>query len=286
MAKQINWVSLALKIIDKQNPKSGDGAKTIRYIRSYIDTLLDKGRLTEKQSQGLIRNIDIHLGITLPNQLVQIGRTTAWAWKKKGVATHAPQPIQSFTVEDHWQALIAHYGSAEAVAHAACDRIEGEVEQANAQTPPATEVVQKPLDRNQPVTVSIWDETGSGNLDYKDGSKEHIVFYDAAVVKKKLDDAGAPDGLWRSLEIAWDDLDNCDFQLGIIHGDKDPKGKKPPTNPDCIVVKATPHGDPSKRFVTFVQSTYPKTMLAGMDGWKKRKNSHPDIKGWIDGLAA
>ena len=152
--------------------------------------------------------------------------------------------------------------------------------------PAAQEVAQKPLNRNQEVTVSIWDGSGSGNLDYKDGRKEHVVFYEPAVVKKKLEAVGAPDGLWSSLATAWGNLDQCDYQLGIIHGENDPKGKKAPSNPDCIVIKATPHADPSKRYVTFVQSSYPQTMLAGMDGWKKKKNGQPDIKGWIPGLAA
>ena len=287
MTKQINWVSLARKIIDKQNPKLSSDAKTIRYIQSYIDTLLDKGSLTEKQSAGLIRNIDIHLGITIPSQIVKIGRTTAWKWKKQGVSA-APKTVQSLTVEDHWQALLAHYGSLEAVAHAAVDRFQGVVQPDS--TPTASEqqaVAAKPLDRNQQVTVSIWEGSGfgSGNLDYKDGGKEHVVFYAPAEAKRKLEKAGAPDSLWRSLEIALDGMDECDIQLGIVHGENDPKGKKAPSNNDCIVIKATPHANPAKKSVVFVQSAYPITALAGTDNWTKRKSSHPDIKGFIEGLS-
>lgn len=279
MTKQINWVSLARKIIDKQNPKLSSDAKTIRYIQSYIDTLLDKGSLTEKQSAGLIRNIDIHLGITIPSQIVKIGRTTAWKWKKQGVST-APKTVQSLTVEDHWQALLAHYGSLEAVIHAVCDRVEGE-----STTPAATsapqEATQTPLNRQQEITVSIWEDTGSGNLDYKDGRKEHVVFHDAISAKKKLDKAGAPESLWRSLEIALDGVDNCDVQFGVIHGEGDPKGKKAIAHTDCILVKCTPHGNPDKKSINFVQSARPHNALIGMDKWTKRKRGHPDIKGYV-----
>lgn len=283
MSKQINWVSLALKIIDKTS-KTHDGAKTVRYIQSYIDTLLDKCKLTEAQSAGLIRNIDIHLGITITSQIVQISRKTAWKWKKKGVPTAAPVSSQVLSVEDHWNALLAHYGDLSAVASELCDRIEGAKGPVDTQKAP--EPAQTPLDRKQQVTVSIWEATGSGNLDYKDGRKEHIVFHDPISAKKKLEKAGAPETLWNSLEIAWDGYDDCDVQLGIVHGEKDPKGKKAPTNTDCIVLKAIPFSNPAKRSVVFVQSAYPMTALAGMDGWKKRKGSHPDIKGYIEGLAA
>lgn len=287
MTKQINWISLAIKIIDKQDTGKSDGVKTVRYIQSHIDTLLDKGKLTEKQSENLIRNIDIHLGIALPSQIVTICSKTARRWKAKGIATPTAAPVQALTLEDHWQALVAHYGDLQALASELCDRIESvKASDATQTVPSLQEAAEKPLNRNQQVTVSIWDGSGSGNLDYKDGSKEHVVFYEPSVVKKKLEAAGAPDSLWRSLEIAWGNLDQCDYQLGIIHGEKDPKGKKATTNPDCIVIKATPHADPSKRYVKFVQSAYPMTMLSGMDGWKKTKSGQPDIKGWIDGLAA
>ncbi|WP_449471626.1 hypothetical protein [Sphingobium chungangianum] len=288
MTKQINWVSLARKIIDKQDSKLSSDAKTIRYIQSYIDTLLDKGSLTEKQSAGLIRNIDIHLGVSIPAQIVKIGRTTAWKWKKQGVAA-APKPVQPLTAEDHWQALLGHYGSLEAVAHAAVDRLEGNAQPASTPTGPAPkDAAQKPLDRNQQVTVSIWEGSGfgSGNLDYKDGSKEHVVFHAPLEAKKKLEKAGAPDSLWRSLQIALDGMDDCDIQLGIVHGEKDPKGKKTPSNNDCIVVKATPRSNPAKKSVTFVQSARPITALAGTDNWTKRKSAHPDIKGFVEGLVA
>lgn len=290
MTKQINWVSLARKIIDKQNPKVASDAKTVRYIQSYIDTLLDKLKLTEAQSQGLIRNIDIHLGIAVPSQIVEISRKTAWAWNKRLADANPANPakVSATDVDSLWLALLSHYGSAEAVAHAAVTLVERELQAASTQDTLAPQnAAQTLLNRNQQVTVSIWDATGSGNLDYKDGSKEHIVFQSKFVdARKKLEEAGAPESLWHSLSTALDGLDSHDVQYGLIHGGKDPKGKKAVSNPDCIIIKATPHGRPDKQSVTFVQSAYPITALAGTDGWKKRKNSHPDIKGYIAGLAA
>lgn len=281
MTKTPSWIALSQQILSKETNSKGGGV-TRKAITQYRNQLLDGKALTEKQAQHFIQTINMQLGLDLDvNQPVQISRKVRSDWRKKiGVQTTT---TISNDPEALWAALVEHYGSWEAVSHAAIDRLERENGSAKPQS--ATQP-QAALDRTSGVTASVWDNASgtTGNLDYKDGTKEHLVF-DAKLRKVIQKLADAPDGelaekVLEQIAVATDGLESrFAFEYSPIYATGDPKAKKAPATAQCIVMKSTP-----------LAGGTPEFSLIGIKGpaipFVKQQNyrpsgKQPDIKAFI-----
>lgn len=287
MAKATPWLSLANKVIQQQNAHTKRGALTVKVMQQFFDILISKRSLTPKQQAHFIRNINMHLQMTLAvNQPpIVLTRNALEYWRSKAKPN---------AIEAHWDALISHYGTLHAVAVEAANRA-GRPSSANVpaaaalpnsvQSSVTPQAAPQALTRQGKTTLSIWQKGSalSGNLDYgQNNEKERVIFEsDWFIAKSKLDRATNQTNnaaLLANVENIRQQIKSQGLTLryGLLHHENDPMGLKAPTLGGVIVLTVHQKPDDKLYLAMLVSANHDPCAFDHQE--QKPKGNQPNIK--------